>query len=791
MWRMGVRQATWVGLVLFAILAFWVMDKSKTVPRGGGERGAKTGDGGHLSQAKGAFESQEFKRVSVPPGTGAVSFLSWPSRSPLAREPIRIQGGDGIEENLVSDENGLLFLKAGAWLFSSGRNSWEATEKSIEVKEGTVLPILCFSLLSLTVTVKSDSGRFLPDIEVAWSPVAMINSPEDLNWGKTQYSGIANIPAKHQPGFLTLRNSNSRLSEIEFPGGFPGGQGVQVTLPDPNEFVIAVRLVDQGTGERILAGEIRAGREVAGADALGEISVPVRWGSEYSWIQVLADGYQPIQRRNDYGIPEEIELTRESAVTVEVVDAVGVPVAGAKLHPFQSFQLAQDFSPERPFLPSRLTTDQSGSITLPCEPGATIQLFCRTEDGLFGNLFIPSVEHGRTYAVVLKESEPLVLYMLGKNGIPVHLDPKDVKVRGVDKNPMPLAIDQEGGVFIAAPAYADWIQVSPPGEPSLILSRKTFGAGAMPYSWDDAGGRLPIPLAPYGGIQGEILNPTGSVARSTRFQLTSLDKAPLNKELEDWGDIHVGWEVQRSTISRIFTTDYEGRFHISNVPFGTWLVQRVGGNKRRIIGNGGDTDPIVSSPSKGYLRLVVPGATAVNLTVMDAISNFPIPSFTVRLRDDPFTNYSVGSSRGERGRWNGWVRDSVLNRIEVVASGYQVTAIDIPEEGTGVSTSIFMQPSEPGYLQLVGPGRNQLNGDIVEVVDLGEEGTAFFGQGRWQQRVLMSEDDIVPIAVPGGQTRLRIQFAYPGKRLVKFLPDTFDYTTGETVTIQVVPITDG
>jgi hypothetical protein len=588
-----------------------------------------------------------------------------------------------------------------------------------------------------------------------------------------------------------LRNSNGRLSEIEFPGGFPGGASVQVTLPDPNEFVTAVQLVDKETGDHILVGEVRAGRETASSDVFGVINVPVRWGTEYSWLQVFADGYQPLNRRNDYSLPERIELTRSASVTVEVFDVEGVPVAGAKIHPFLSYQRDQDFSPTRPFLAPRITTDRSGSITLPCEAGATVQLFCRTDDGLFGNLFIPSVEIGRTYSVFVKESEPLILRVLGEGGTPIPLDPENIRVRGVDKFAMPSAVNQNEDLFIAAPAYADWIQVSPPGEPSLILTRETFSAGEMPYSWKNAGGRISVPLAPYGKIKGDVRDPAGTVVRFTRFQLTALDEHESNNKLENWGGVHESWDVQRSTISRIFTTDYEGRFQISNVPFGTWLVQRVAGNERWIIGNGGDTDPIVSSPSNGDLHLVVPGATAVNLTVLDAISEFPIPSFTVRLKNDPFTNYSVGFSRGERGRWNGWVRNSVLDRIEVVASGYQVTKVDIPEGETGVSTSLFMQPSEPGYLQFVGAGRSLVNGKVVEVVDLGQNGSGFLGQGRWRQRILMSEDDIVPIAVPGGQSKLRIQFAYPGKRLVKFLPDTFDYTTGETVTIQVVPITDG
>jgi hypothetical protein len=730
-------------------------------------------------------------RTPTISNNSGLSLLSWPQNFPIGGIRVKATRKNRSSKWASSSFRGEVPLEAGRWSLQVEASDWTPVVTEVTVKKGEFFPVSCFRKIALSVFVRTKANVAMEGVKVAWSSFPLPASLGDIEWKETDGKGLVDIQALHKPSFLFFMTSPDHVFEVENPAGFPGSE-VTVVVPALGEATTSLRLVDKESGKPITIGVIEGGREIVSSTPDGLFEIPERWGYDLNWLMASAPGYQPVQSSIDTEIPSVVYLSPSVDARVQVIDQYGQPVPNAISHVFVAVDNDWAFSETRPFLPSRIVADEFGYFTIPCSAEATIQVFCRTGNGLLGNLFVPSLKSGSDYQVILRESSPLVVSLVGPDGDKIALDRKSVSARGVDKMPSAVIGGPDGAVEISTPGYVDWIQLSPKGFPSLIFTRDTFRKGLMPYSWDEAGGELKLQIGSRGFLEGTIQDETNRPIANGEFQLTLMDDSESESALKVLGLVHPAWVVQMSTMSRGFWTDINGRFQVSALLPGYWMVQRVCQGDGWIIGSGGETDPIVSVPSDGPVALAVPGVTAVNLFVSDAITGFPISKFLVGMKDDPLTNYSVGFASGKDGRWNGWVRNSVLNSLEVTSSGYRVEPINlgITSGVSGASVQVKQYPSPSGHIHFVGDGLPLLAGKVIQITDVGPNGDTF-SQGRWQQRIRLSGEGIVSIAVPGGQTRLRIQFAYPGKRLVKFLPDTFDYTTGETVTIQVVPITDG
>ena len=572
----------------------------------------------------------------------------------------------------------------------------------------------------------------------------------------------------------------------------PTNQIVKLFINSENESSTPVEIRNRESGELIPHATISAGEYEKISSDNGIANLPTRWNFEYPLYRVTADGFQGVNQRLVDGMPSVVFLNKSAGLQIKVIDESGKPVPNAIVRPFPSIDTSFANRNIRRYVPRWLQTNEIGHCLLEIEPNQALQIFAMHPRHGFGQGFTTEVLAGSIITITLHHQPHLQLSFIDSQGKEISPDHVSISCHGIDAQPKPSSITLGNGSYsISNPAFLDVIRIQPQGHLPLILKRKTFQRGALPYQSDDAGGMLVVELTATHPTRGVIVDKTGSPHKNQRFQFRRLLPGASNNASETFSRRNYpgsGWIGIESVFNTAISTDSNGRFALAGLASGTWVASNSETSFDLPLGSGGQNDAPFVIPHLGDLKIITPGKTAVHLTVLDDNGGIPIPEFTIRLTNDQLLNGSVGFSPGRLGRWDGWVRNHVINNLEVAATGYRShpIAIEYDSKNNFASSTVRLAKESVGKLVFIGPEADQIVGKTLIVTDVGNKGMAMFGDSRWSHKFQVADNLEELFPAPVGDGLFTIMQASFDSAALTFEPRTFSYLPGETIIIQVV-----
>ena len=726
---------------------------------------------------------------------GQVQLNTWPNYKPLPSATLLILDSNGEERVQSTDANGIAKYPIGKWDLPSKQNEFAiAGELGLDITPNSFQTCTAFIQATFAFQILNMDGRPQQDLRLIWLPHAPYDFIESQQV-RTDALGNANILSYVVPGKISIFHGPKLLRDFDFTTGLPPESLIRLFVQSELEPLSTIEIRDKESNAAVVAAKIHFHHEVRTSDENGIAHIPTRWGDEYPLFFVEATGYSGITQRLTKGIPRVILLNKSAGLRVRVLDSREKPVPDAIVRPFPDVGQVTPGANIRKYLPAALLTDINGECLLEIEQGRAIQVFVTHPEFGFGHAFESNVTFNSTISIQLKQEQPLRLSFKDRGGNRVPLRKVALKCRGIDKRWMPRDYSISKAAYsIPNPSFLDVIQIHPSGYLPILLRRQSFKTGVLPYSVANTGGDLEITLDPTHIVKGTIVDENGFPQKRQRFQLQELlgNRKGANSHWDNkWIFPHSAWFGVAACFSPEIRTNSKGGFHL-NLPGGTWVAANAESLYDLPLGSGGQTDSPFVIPQSGALQITVPGKKSLHLTVLDESNGLPIPKFVIRLKEDPLTNGSLGFKAGAFGRWDGWVRTTALENIEIAATGYQVQSLNLTREKGmhSIHMTLRLIAETPGAITFIGEEAKHLIYETFRIVDVGDRGMGMFGESRWEYTFQLPPSLEVLFPAPSSRGKFSIVPATLGSRSVRFAPSVFQYSPGERVTIQVLPSSD-
>lgn len=751
-------------------------------------------DGGELREVHPQSSTAETNLLSreANQSFGSLRLISWPNSKPIDNGSLIISDDNGQSHIFQTSDDGVVDINPGDWQVDSEQSDFFiAGPRKILIKTGQLQTKLVYIRATFQIQILDHNNVSQPGLSLSWTPSPTIADIDKFETS-TDANGIAHISLFNTPGAITIHRDTAQVSRFEFNSGLPADKQIKIFIPSENEKTVAVEIRDRESGDLIPEATISAGTFEKITSNGGVALLPTRWESEYPLFIIEADGYQGVNQQLIDGMPNVILMTKSAGLLIKVVDADGNPVHKAIIRPFPNLDTSFSKRNVRAYLPRWLLTDKSGYCKLDIEQSQALQIFVMHQNYGFAHKFIAEVLPRSTITITLRHQPPLHLSFTDERGSKISPAKVEISCRGIDARPKPLtSVIQQNHYSISNPAFLDVIRIQAQGYLPIILKRKTFKTGILPYATQDAGGELQLSLTATHPTSGTIVDETGIPQANQRFQLRRLLPGSDNITSETfgrWDYPNSGWLGIESVYDLELTTDAAGKFESPGLASGSWVAANAESPFDLPLGSGGISDTPFVIPHYGSLKIIAPGKTSVNLTVVDDLSGMPISGFSVRLHRDALLNGSVGFAAGRFGHWNGWVRNSSISQLEVAASGYRVQALNLEQDGGHhpITASVRLVRESIGKIVFVGPEAERIIGKTLVITDVGSKGMAMFGDSRWSHKFQVADQLEEPFPAPAGDGLFTIMQASLDSVALTFKPRTFSYLAGETITIQVV-----